>query len=559
MTRRSSFIAFPALLAGLVFAPAHGATVDVVVKDFAFDPASVTIKAGDTIRWVWDGGRHTVTSGGGCRSDGRWNFNVSSPDAAATFTFPTAGTFPYYCDPHCGIGMTGQVVVQGAPQQTARIDNPVPSQIRRGNIAVRLRPVVTGLTAPNAGISAPGLAEKLFVSDQIGVIWSVDLTTRQKGVFADLKSLLVPLGVGGGSYDERGLLGIAFHPGYASNGLLYTFTSEPVAGPADFSTLANGATADHQSVVREWVVGQPGNPASTVDPAATRVVIRIDKPQFNHNGGALAFGPDNQLYIALGDGGSADDQGVGHVAGGNAQSLANVLGKVLRIDPLARTAGRYRIPTDNPFVPADGPAVGGQGGCSDGRCDEIFAYGLRNPFRMTVDLQRGDIYTGDVGQNALEEIDLIRRGANYGWRRKEGRFCFQPNGAANGFITSASSCDGSGLTNPVAQYDHDEGVAVVGGYVYRGTALPALQGRYIFGDYAGTGGVNGRLFYLTRTEIAANNLARSGIAEFKLRGRTQLGLALLGFGQDAAGELYVLGNRTGVPKRRTGGVWRIQP
>jgi plastocyanin len=556
-------VPIPVLLGcfGLALAawPAQAASVDVKVDNYSFSPATVTINPGDTVRWLWEGGSHTVTSGAGCSPDGRWSFPADGSPTAGEFTFNDVGTYPYYCRPHCHSGMAGQVVVAAAPTQASKLTDPIPAPIRRGKLAVKLRPVAKGLTAPNWGTTAPGDDNRLFVTDQVGTIWVINLSTQQKSVFANLKSLLVRLGVQGSAYDERGLLGLAFHPAYQSNGLLYTYTSEPVNGAPDFSTLTGAKAADHQAVIREWHVPTPGAITSVVDPASSRVVLRIDKPQFNHNGGTLLFGPDNLLYLSLGDGGNADDQGSGHVAGGNGQSLTNVLGKILRIDPNGRSSanGQYSIPSSNPFTPAGNAGNGGQSGCTDGQCDEIFAYGLRNPFRFSFDRDLGTLYAGDVGQNFVEEVDIISSGGNYGWRKLEGRFCFNPDGANDGYVTASSDCSSAGLIGPIAQYDHDEGKAIIGGFVYRGSLLPQLRGRYIFGDYARTFNADGRLFYLQRKDLAADSTAASGFLELKYRGRSQLGIAVLGFGQDAAGEVYVLGNRTGVPRRKTGVVFKL--
>lgn len=431
------------------------------------------------------------------------------------------------------------------------LDDPIPEPIETGHLTVNLEPVATGLIAPNWGTSVPGcssLVGRLVVTDQDGILWAINLATGEKSVFADLSSRLVSLGAfGPGSFDERGFLGVAFHPDYADNGLLYTYTSEPVAGPADFSTMPAGTTANNQSVINEWQVPAPCNPASVVDPASVREVLRIDEPQFNHDAGALNFGPDGNLYIALGDGGAADDQGVGHVEGGNGQDPSNILGTILRIDPSGSNSanGQYGIPDDNPFV---GDA---------GALDEIFAYGLRNPFRFSFDSRDGTMYIADVGQNDIEEIDIGVAGGNYGWRIKEGSFCFDPNGGEPGFVFACDPDDvPAGLIDPVAEYDHDEGIAVVGGFVYRGDAIPSLRGRYVFGDFVQPAIGSGRLFYLEK-----NNR----IFEFDFSDRDTLGLRLLGFGQDAAGELYVLANATGTPfpdgntGEPTGVVLRLAP
>jgi hypothetical protein len=334
---------------------------------------------------------------------------------------------------------------------------------------------------------------------------------------------------GPGTFDERGFLGLAFHPAFATNGLLYTYTSEPVAGAADFVTLPPGAVADHQTVVTEWRVPDPADPAAVVDAASARELMRIDQPRFNHNAGALAFGPNARLYIALGDGGGADDPN------GNGQDAGTPLGALLRIDPLGASSGngRYGIPPDNPFV-ADPAALG-----------EVFAYGFRNPFRFSFDRATGELWVGDVGQNAIEEVDRVVAGGNYGWSTKEGSFLFDPNGGGAGFVTVQQPVPG--LIDPVAEYDHDEGTAVIGGFVHRGAGMPSLAGRYVFGDsFHGPSG-GGRLFYLD------DGVVREPLLE----GGEPFGLVLLGFGEDAAGELYALANETGTPFGTTGVVLRL--
>jgi glucose/arabinose dehydrogenase len=434
--------------------------------------------------------------------------------------------------------------------------------IEQSGQTIKLETVATGLTAPNWGTFAPGDSGRLFVTDQDGILWAIDLASGDKSVFADVSGLLVPLGAfGPGSFDERGLLGVAFHPGYAGNGLLYTYTSEPVDGEADFSTMPPGATANHQTVIREWQVPNPGDPASVVDPASVRELMRIDEPQFNHNAGAINFGHDGMLYIALGDGGGRDDEGVGHGMAGNAQNPGNILGAILRIDPAGSNSanGQYGIPADNPFA--------GQ----PGMVEEIFAYGLRNPFRFSFDKDTGDLYVGDVGQDDIEEVDVVVAGGNYGWNIKEGSFCFDPNGNNPGFAFAADPCPNEppGLIDPVAQYNtadsldaNADGRAVVGGFVYRGSQIPGLRGRYVFGDFSRftESGVNndGRLFFLNKKNIVTKNkIKESKTFEFTLAGQEKLGLSLLGFGQDANGELYVLANDTGVPFGDTGVILRI--
>ncbi len=424
--------------------------------------------------------------------------------------------------------------------------------VEPSDLTIKLEPVASGLIAPNWGTFAPGHEDRLFVTDQNGILWAIDLASGDKSVFLDVSDRLVSLGAfGPGTFDERGFLGVAFHPDYATNGLLYTYTSEPVSGSADFSTMPAGTTANHQSVIIEWQVPEPANPTSVVDPASARELLRIDEPQFNHNAGALNFGPDGMLYIALGDGGNRDDQGVGHVPTGNAQDPSNVLGTILRIDPQGSNSanGQYGIPDDNPFV--------GQAGFAE----EIYAFGFRNPFRFSFDRATGDLYVGDVGQDDIEEVDVVVPGGNYGWNVKEGSFCFNPNGDDPGFAFDQEPCpnESPDLIDPAAEYNtaddltnNNDGRAIVGGFVYRGSQFPALVGRYVFGDFSRftESGVNndGRLFFLNKKNIVRKNkIKQSKIFEFTLDGQDKLGQALLGFGQDANGELYVLANATGVP------------
>ena len=459
-------------------------------------------------------------------------------------------------------------------QQPVPLPDPIPAPIPRSDARVALETVMTGLVSPVAAAVAPGERRHLYVADQVGQVWRIHTAVRgddgdahgdkehddddrsgrgvgaqQPELFLDVRSLLIsPLGLGPTRFDERGLLGIAFHPQFRHNGLFYTFTSQPARANPDFSTMPEGVAPNCQSVVTEWRVKRPGKGRSAVDLSSARELMRIDKPQFNHNGGALAFGADHMLYVSLGDGGGADDEGVGHAPEGNAQSLApgNVLGKLLRIDPLGRNAanGNYGIPPDNPFVGKPG-------------ADEIFAYGFRNPFRMSID-RDGRIIVGDVGQNAIEEVDVVTAGGNYGWRIKEGSFLFDTAGpSAPGFVFADSPGLPATLVDPIAQYDHADSadgpvtrVAVIGGYVYRGDRLRGLRGQYVFGDYAGRGAPSpqGHLFVMGRNNRIENLVPTN---------RDPFDLAVLGFGQDARGELYVLANDSGTLLGQTGVVMKM--
>ncbi|MBT8485494.1 MAG: CHRD domain-containing protein [Phycisphaerales bacterium] len=429
------------------------------------------------------------------------------------------------------------------------LDDPIPPPIAAGPLHVQLQTVADGLTAPNWGTGVAGLDDTLFVTDQPGVLWAIDLTDGSRRAFLDTASLLVDLGIfGPDSFDERGLLGVAFHPGYLDNGKLYTYTSEPAAKRADFSTIPAGGEANHQSVIRAWTVPDPLAPDAVVDPATTRELMRIDQPQFNHNAGALAFGPDGMLYIALGDGGGADDQDgqvslgaamIGHGCIGNGQDATNVLGSVLRIDPDGTDSanGQYGIPPDNPFLSP-----------GDDRVNEIYAFGFRNPFRFSFDRETGALYVADVGQNHVEEVNIVDAGGNYGWKHREGSFSFVPNGLMTGYATDRDLAEPPDLLAPFAEYDHDEGIAIVGGFVYRGSKIVPLQGVYVFGDFALTFSNDGRLFHVADDGV---------IREFNLVGQADFGLSLLGFGEDARGEVYVLANATGTPFGATGVVLRL--
>lgn len=435
------------------------------------------------------------------------------------------------------------------PEAGVRIDNPFPARISEGDVTIELALVADGLVAPIGMAVPPGRSSRVYVYDQSGVVYVMDGGVLNRTPFLDLRNRLVPLGASGpGSFDERGLLGLAVHPQFAVNRRLYTYTSEPVSRPADFTTpIPAGRQFDHQSVIAEWRV-DPNNPAR-VDTTTRREILRIDQPQFNHNAGTLRFGPDGHLYIALGDGGGADDMDgqpfrgapmVGHNSG-NGQTITNVYGTILRInvDGSNSANGQYGIPADNPFV--------GQVGV-----DEIFAFGFRNPYGISFDLLTGGLYAADAGQNQVEEVNLVTRGGNFGWNIKEGNFYFNPNGDQPGFITTQPvRFVPPNLVPPIAEYDHDDGIAVIGGFVYRGSQIPALSGRYVFGDYLAPGQSSGRLFFLD-----GNSQPRS--LRIGSTGRS-LGMFLKGFGQDASGEIYVLGSQQEGPFGSTGRVLKIVP
>ena len=448
------------------------------------------------------------------------------------------------------------LVVPAAPAAAAApLPDPIPAPIGRSGIDVSYTTVASGMVSPTTATAPSGERDHLYVADQNGMLWGVELNgQRRKWVAADLRGLMVDdLGkiIPGLPYDERGFLGLAFDPNFRHNGLLYTFTSENPTARADFTTQPGVKPGGGQAVITRWKVRDKAAKQLRVNPASRRVLMRIDKPQFNHNGGKLVFGRDRMLYISVGDGGAADDQGAGHVPGGNAQSLApgNVLGKILRIDPHGHNSanGRYGIPRSNPFVGRPG-------------ANEIWALGFRNPYRFSYDWTFDRLIVGEVGQNDIEEVDVVTRGRNYGWPIKEGTFRFDNNGDGPGFVTRRTPGSPAGLTDPILEYDHTapggkrcgsegatpancEGIAVVGGYVYRGSRVPDLRGRYVFGDYSrGFAQPLGRVFVNDGRDIEA--LADPGIA-------------VNGFAEDGRHDLYVLGNRTGVLSGNTGKVLRI--
>jgi glucose/arabinose dehydrogenase len=421
-----------------------------------------------------------------------------------------------------GVALTGTVNVAG-PEPTP----PLPL-IRQGSIQVRLATVASGLTAPLELTSAADGTGRLFILQQTGQILILEDGAILPTPFLDVADRLVPLFP---DYDERGLLGFAFHPDFniaSAPGFhkIYTYTNEPVDGPADF-TVPDPSPFDNQVVIAEWQVSAT-NP-DVIDPSTRREVMRIDHPQFNHEGGKLAFrATDHYLYLSEGDGGNANDVGDGHNPNkGNGQDKTNVLGKLLRIDPLdpaltpdspdpISANGKYRVPHTNPYL------------AQPKWVHEIFVYGLRNPFRFSFDPTLDQLIIGDVGQNNIEEIDLGVSGSNYGWNKKEGTFLFNPD---DGTITPDPNPDPR-LINPVAEYSHFDGIAVIGGFTYRGTLVPLLANRYIFGDLFGSTG-SGRLFY--------TYLGNSAIFEFQMgQPNPLLGSFLKGFGQDDSGELYVM-------------------
>ena len=354
-----------------------------------------------------------------------------------------------------------------------------PTQATPQSFSLDLQPLVSSLEQPTY-LTDPGDGSgRLFVTEQPGRIRIIANGQLLDQPFLDVADLVSTSG------NERGLFSIAFSPDFKSNGQFFIdYTREP-----------DGAT-----IIARYTVSAKDPNVADLNSAVT--ILEIDQPQANHNGGQLQFGPDSYLYIGMGDGGGQGDR---HGTIGNGQDLSVLLGKLLRINVTG--VDTYSIPASNPFANKSGARP------------EIWAYGLRNPWRFSFDRTTSDLYIADVGQNTYEEIDFQAAsdpgGENYGWRIMEGLHCFSPQ----------AGCDQSGLTMPIAEYTHDDGCSITGGYVYRGAAYPAMQGAYFFADYC-----SGIIWSLQRDASGA----------WQMTQQLDSGLLVSSFGEDQAGELYVI-------------------
>ena len=343
-------------------------------------------------------------------------------------------------------------------------------------VAIGTQLIVSGLTAP-LDLEQPGDGSgRLFVVEQGGTIRIIQNGSLLAQAFLNISSKVVV-------QNEMGLLGLAFHPNFQTNRKFYV-------------NYVRNAGGQFQSVIAEYLASAAN--ANQSDPASERVLLTVDQiGNFdNHKAGQLAFGPDGLLYFGLGDGGSGGDP-FGH--GQNTQTL---LGKMMRIDVNSTSPGlQYAIPPDNPFA-------------AGGGLPEIYAIGFRNPWRFSFDRTTGRLFVADVGQDNFEEVDIVQKGGNYGWNTMEGLHCFNP----------PSGCSTAGLSLPIVEISHPEAEAVIGGFVYHGTAVAGMQGMYIFGD------LTGKIWSLT--ENPANKFTRALL--------DSPGFNISSFGQDAAGELYVV-------------------
>jgi glucose/arabinose dehydrogenase len=390
------------------------------------------------------------------------------------------------------------------------------------------------LTEPDDGTG------RLFIVDQVGQIKILDSGGALRGEpFLDLSEDLIELDP---DYDERGLLGLAFHPDYRENRRFFVYYSAPLRdeGPEDW---------DNTSVVAEYTVSDDPDVA---DPDSRRVVLEVDQPFSNHNAGQIMFGQDGYLYIPLGDGGDGGDtdpegEQLGRPPRGNAQTPATLLGSVLRID----------VDGDEPYsVPEDNPLVG------EPEAEEIFAYGLRNPYGLSLDLETGDIYTFEAGQALYEEVNRIEPGANFGWNIREGLACFNPEDQ----VDPPEECPDTGprgepLVDPVVVYQRtpEDGSVVVPGVMYRGSDMPEYRGRLLFGDYS-------RIRFVPEGVLYVGDPEDGGPAEVEQlrignaidrRADGALGRFLLGINQDLSGEAYALTTERGGPAGGTGEVFAL--
>jgi glucose/arabinose dehydrogenase len=395
---------------------------------------------------------------------------------------PNAGASSV-ASPPASVAPAAKPTPKATPRPTPKPSpRPTPKPAVKKPITYRAGHLSIGLTAVGGSFSSPILVTnardgsgRLFVAEQGGRIRIITKSGAKLATpFLDIHSLVSCCG-------ERGLLGLAFHPSYRSNGRFYV---------------------DYTDVNGNTVVAEYHRSSTNLASKTARILLRVAQPYPNHNGGMLAFGPDGYLYIALGDGGSAGDPG------NRAQNIDSLLGKILRINVNTRTGSlAYGIPSSNPFVGRSGD-------------DRIWSYGLRNPWRFSFDRRTGDLWIGDVGQDRYEEIDRAThasgggRGVNWGWRVLEGRACYSPS----------SGCSTSGKRGPIAVYGHSLGCAVIGGYVYRGTAYPAMAGAYLFGDDC-----SGRIWALTA----------NGASVQTPRLLRDTSLSISSFGEGENGTLYL--------------------
>lgn len=428
------------------------------------------------------------------------------------------------------MALIAAVALIGAAIAFVLISTPPPESSPPLEQEFHLELVAEGMVNPIAAAVAPGIDDRVFIVDQAGTVRTLLADgTLEDEPFLDLRQEIVELN---SNYDERGLLSIAFHPDYENDRRVYAFYTAP---------LQDGAPDgyDHTNVIAEMTASEDGR---SVDGTTARTILAIDHPAANHNGGQVLFGPDGHLYVTIGDGGGANDQGLGHnVTAGNGQDPGVLFGKVLRLDLETEENGAYGIPDDNPFA---------QGG---GR-PEIFAYGFRNPAYAAFDRETGDLFVADAGQDRYEEVNLVVNGGNYGWRIMEGSHCFDPDSPrGNPTNCPERGARGEDLIDPIGEFINSalpggEGATVIGGAPYRGS-IDTLDGGYVFGAFSRGGSP---LFVLLPND---SNWTRRSVP---VDGPSGLVPGyLLAVALDQNGEVLVLSSDSAGPSGTSGKVWRL--
>ncbi|NEU57645.1 PQQ-dependent sugar dehydrogenase [Halorussus sp. MSC15.2] len=522
---------------------------------------TLNLEAGKKYRVVWenlDGRSHNFSV-----YTTKGNLVVFSPyldaegDTQTVEFVATENMVQYYCDVHY-LSMRGDIEVEGQTQQEP---DPVDAGYFPKGPKVGLKEVASGFSYPVA-MKAPEGEDRLFVADQPGQIYVLDrseitgqqaLDVSEREPFIDISDRIFHEA---GPHPETGLLGLAFHPNFQQNQKFYVRYSAPVQDDM-------GGETHHASLVSEFEADPNLEGAS---PDTEKIVLAMPSPGSNHNSGNISFGPDGLLYVPIGDGGFGGDTGdmQGHVTGGNGQDIYNnLLGSILRIDVDGSQNVRgeqkeYAIPDGNPLV--------GQAGL-----DEHYAWGFRNPWGMSFG-PNGRLFVGDVGRALYEEVDIVEKGGNYGWRLREGKHCFDPYSQGNPpkqFKCADTSYPprSDPLLDPILEYPHVHedkpvGQAVVGGHVYTGEQLPDLQDKYVFGDWSFSPvAPHGTLLVATESEetgvwgVDKLRVVTEGLS----RPDNRISRFVISFGEDQAGELYVLTSETFLRQQNEGSLYKLVP
>jgi glucose/arabinose dehydrogenase len=519
---------------------------------------TLELEVGTTYRLTWeniDGRRHNVALLDADDAVLQRTEYVSEEGATQTVEFTASEAMDeYVCQAHLS-SMRGGIEFSSGNQttETTNADSGDPEGFFAEGPTIRTDTIIDGgLTAPLGIELPPGERDEMFIVDQIGVIRRYGMDGSGGDAFLDIRDQLINFDnlPGRKTIDERGLLGLVFHPNFQDNRRFYVHYSAPSrpGTPGNFT---------HTQVISEFETNEDGTEAL---PETERTVMEIPSPFYTHNGGAIVFGPDDYLYIGQGNGGGALESSkqpsdwYGANLGGNGQDITeNLLGSILRIDVDSREGDKpYGIPDDNPLVGRTG-------------LDEQFAWGFRNPWR--IGFSNGMLTAADVGQDRYEEVNVVRKGGNYGWNVREGGQCFVATKGRDSFRqncppnTPSDVRGGEPLIDPVIQYPHTYetegvGVAVIGGHIYENATIPALQGKYVFGDYSKNSEPRGSLFAATPVEGDSWSVEELSIANGE---NGELNAYLLCVGRDNDGELYALTTDNLGVEGETGAVHRIRP